>query len=231
MSVRYALYLAPEAESPLWRFGSAIIGYDAETGAELEPPDLAGFDGPSWRALTREPRRYGFHGTLKAPFRLKPGLDRGDLLDAVAAIAGNHRPFELPPLEVSAIGPFIALTPQVPVPALDDLAACAVRELDGLRAPLNTAEFARRRPNALSHRQRELLEDYGYPYVLDEYRFHMTLTGPLGEGEHERAFNALCSSFAASTARTPVEIADVAVFVQDGPKSRFRLKARLPLGG
>lgn len=230
MTERYALYLAPGAESPLGRFGCAVVGYDAETREDLPPPDLAGFDAERWRAITEEPRRYGFHGTLKAPFRLKPGLSLADLLAAVTEVARDHRPFELPPLEVSALGPFVALTPQAPVPTLDDLAACAVRELDALRAPLTTAERARRKPRFLSHRQRELLESYGYPFVLDEFRFHMTLTGPLGEGEHERAFNALGAAFAASTARTPLEVADVAVFVQDSPKSRFRLTARLPLG-
>lgn len=230
MAKRFALYLAPGAESALWRFGSAVIGYDAETGEDVAPPDMAGFDEALWRAVTQEPRRYGFHGTLKAPFRLAAGVGEATLMGAVAELARAHRPFELPPLEVSLIGPFIALTAQAATPALDDLAACAVRDLDGLRAPLSAEERARRKPRSLTKRQRELLDTYGYPYVLEEFRFHMTLTGPLRDGEQERAFNALAAAFMANGAHTPAEIGDVALFVQDEAKARFRLMARFPLG-
>lgn len=231
MTARYALYLAPDPASALWRFGSAVIGYDAESGKEPPPPDLAGFDASRWRALTETPRRYGFHGTLKAPFRLKAGRDMGDLLCAVAALACAHEPFELPALQARALGAFIALIPPSPVPALDDLAAAAVRGLDGLRAPLSPAERTRRQPERLTPRQRALLDTYGYPYVLEAFRFHMTLTGSLPEAEQAHALAALAAAFAASGARAPVTISDVAVFAQDSPAARFRLMARVPLGG
>ncbi|MBB6308521.1 DUF1045 domain-containing protein [Xanthobacter tagetidis] len=228
--MRYAVYLAPAADSALWRFGCAILGRDAETGAEPAPPDLAGFDAERWREITAEPRRYGFHGTLKAPFSLKPGLDEAALLEAVAAVAAEHRPFELPPLAVSAIGRFVALTPQVAVPTLDDIAACVVTDLDPLRAPLTDGERARRRPHLLSPRQVELLDTCGYPYVLEEFRFHMTLTGPLGEAEQGHALNALADAFAASGARVPAEITDLAVFAEPARGAPFRLIQRMPLG-
>ena len=147
MAHRYAIYLAPAAQSPLWRFGSAVVGYDAESGADLDAPDMAGFDPPRWRELTEEPRRYGFHGTLKAPFRLADGCTEADLDALIAAFAAEHHPFELPPLAVRAIGPFVALVPPVPVPMLEDIARCAVMELEPARAPLSAEEVARRRPD------------------------------------------------------------------------------------
>lgn len=231
MSVRYAIYLAPPGDGPLWAFGSSIIGYDAETGAELVAPDLSGFDLATWHDLTAEPRRYGFHGTLKAPFRLAEGRSEADLVAAVAALAQGHHVFELAALEVQALGSFIAIVPACPVPALLDLAADAVRELDAFRAPLSDAEIARRRPERLSQRQRELLDLYGYPYVLEEFRFHMTLTGPLPEEVQPHALNALCAAYAASPAHRPVAVADIALYRQDRPDARFRLRHRLPLRG
>lgn len=230
-SRRYALYLAPPAASALWRFGSAVLGYDCETGAEPAPPELAGFDAETWHAATAEPRRYGFHGTLKAPFRLAEGFDAADLRAAVTALAAEQHPFELPPLVVRAIGPFIALVPPAPVPTLEEVARCAVLDLDRLRAPLTQAELSRRRPERLSARQRMYLDAYGYPYVLEEFRFHMTLTGPLPERERGHALNALAEAFAASGAELPVTVGEISLYAQSGPGERFRLVERIPLGG
>lgn len=228
---RYAVYLAPPADSALWRFGSAVIGYDAETGATPAPPDLAGFDAETWREVTGEPRRYGFHGTLKAPFRLAEGRSEADLDALAGACAAGHHAFEMPPLEVRALGSFIALVPAVPAPKLEDLAASAVVELEPLRAPLSPAEIARRNPDRLSARQLEYLEAYGYPYVLDEFRFHMTLTGPLPEPERGHALNALAEAFAASGAEVPVPAGDLGLYVQEPGAARFRLVRRFALGG
>lgn len=227
---RYAVYLAPPAESALWRFGSAVLGYDAGSGAEPVSPDLAGFDAETWRAMTAEPRRYGFHGTLKAPFRLAAGRSLADLEAAAAAVAAEHHPFELPPLVVHAIGAFVALVPSLAVPALLEIARCSVLDLDVLRAPLTPAERARRRPDRLSARQSAHLSRYGYPYVLDEFRFHMTLTGPLPDAERGHALNALSEAFAAAGADVPVTIEDIALCIQEEAGGRFRIARRIPLG-
>lgn len=230
MTARYAVYLAPPPDSFLWSFGSRVIGYDAATGGDAVPPDLSGFDAETWRDLTAEPRRYGFHGTLKAPFRLAEGRGEADLIGAVDQLAGGHHAFELAGLEVRALGSFIALVPAIPIPALAALAESAVTELDGLRAPLTPAEMARRRPEALSARQRDHLERYGYPYVFEDFRFHMTLTGPLKEGARSHAFNALTDACAVASAHLPVDISDVCLFRQEGPDARFRIVHRAALG-
>ncbi|MEP9354611.1 DUF1045 domain-containing protein [Xanthobacter sp. KR7-65] len=227
---RYAVYFAPPAESPLWRFGSAVIGFDAETGAAPAAPDLPGFDPETWSEVTAEPRRYGFHGTLKAPFRLAEGCSVQDLEAAVAACAGGHHAFEMPPLEVRALGAFIALVPAVPSPKLEDLAVSAVTELEGLRAALSPAEVARRNPEKLSARQLTYLETYGYPYVLDEFRFHMTLTGPLPEPERDHALIALQAAFAASGADVPAVATGIALYAQEPGAPRFRLMRRFAFG-
>lgn len=227
---RYAVYLAPPADSALWRFGSAVLGYDAETGVAPAPPDIAGFDAEAWQAATEEPRRYGFHGTLKAPFRLADGTSEDDLVQCMSRCAAGHHAFEMPPLEVRAISSFVALVPAVPSPKLEDLARSAVLELDGLRAPLSASEIARRKPDRLSARQLGYLEAYGYPYVLDEFRFHMTLTGPLPETERGHALNALAAAFAASGGDVPAVVGDFALYVQEPGARPFRLARRFPLG-
>ena len=45
--------------------------------------------------------------------------------------------------------------------------------------PPGAAELERRRKAGLSAAQEKMLLRWGYPYVLDEFRFHLTLTGRL----------------------------------------------------
>jgi hypothetical protein len=58
----------------------------------------------------------------------------------------------------------------------------------------------------------------------------MTLTGPLGEAEQGHALNALADAFAASGARLPTEIIDLALFAEPARGAPFRLIRRIPLG-
>ena len=185
MATRYAIYFVPAASSMLWRFGCQILGQDAYSGVEV-PQWLP--DGPTpgqWQAMTADPRLYGFHATLKAPFRLAEGREETDIAALLAAFAREHSPVDLGPWGIQPIGSshadraFLAVTPLYPPAALSRLESAIVRGFDTLRAPLTPAEIARRTPERLTERQRFYLEAHGYPYVLDEFRFHMTLTGAI----------------------------------------------------
>lgn len=238
---RYALYFAPPEESALWRFGSAWLGYDAQSGVETEMPDLPELSPESatqWRAWTEKPRLYGFHATLKAPFCLAPDCDEERLMAAVSALAAACHPFTVPPLVLARLGHFCALVPSCQlgaqladqVAALDDLAWRTVWDLDRFRAPLTPADRARRRPAHLSPRQLAMLETYGYPYVGEEFRFHMTLTGTLEPEEADRAEDVLRRAYARSGAAAPVPVVELALFHQPSPQARFRLIRRFALG-
>ncbi|WP_428032283.1 DUF1045 domain-containing protein [Ancylobacter sp.] len=225
---RYALYFAPPAQSPLWRFGSAALGYDAETGTEAAPLPLRRFDAVRWREITAEPRRYGFHGTLKAPFRLAPGRTEEELHAACARFAKERAGFACPGVTLASIGRFLALRLAAPSAALDRLAASAVADLDDFRAPMTEAEREKRLRAPLTPRQQEYLARWGYPYVLADFRFHMTLTGTLDDEERALAEAELAEHFSASGADGPLIVREIALYRQEaGP---FRLIARFPFG-
>ncbi|MBK1634469.1 DUF1045 domain-containing protein [Rhodovulum adriaticum] len=212
---RYAIYYAPEP-GPLADFGAAWLGWDAETGKtrpHLALPGLPRAVGD----LTRTPRRYGFHGTIKPPFRLAQGSDIGVLHRSTAALAGQLRPVLLERLTLSRIGGFLALTPGGDSSALAAMAGSVVEALDGFRAPPTDAEVARRNPDRLSSRQKRLLERWGYPYVMEEFRFHLTLTGPLREEEAEATRTALGPVLAPLIDR-PLRISSLCLFgeAEDG---------------
>lgn len=189
---RYAIYFVPGAETALHRFGSSVLGYDCHTGHEV--PLLDGAEA-GWPERVREPRVYGFHATLKAPFRLADGLEEADLASALDAFAAGRLAVPLGELAVREIGSFIALVPKAACPLLEQLAQACVREFDSFRAPMSEPERKRRLAAHLSARQIAHLDRWGYPYVFEDFRFHMTLTGSLAAAERQRALQFLCDKF------------------------------------
>jgi len=134
-------------------------------------------------ALMEAPRRYGFHATLKAPFRLADGRKEADLLMAVNRLAQDLQAVEIGGLEVSRADGFLSLRPQSWPSAAQAIADEVVVSLDHLRAPLTQAEIEYRRKNKLSATEEAMLKTYGYPHVLKEFRFHMTLSSSAGSDE------------------------------------------------
>ena len=155
-------------------FGARWLGWDVVRGAAADQPDVPGLD-----ATTMTPRKYGFHGTLKPPFRLAEGKTQSALEEAAAALAASLKPATCEGLALTSLGRFLALTPEGDTSGLERIASSCVRELDAFRAPASEAELARRRQAGLSARQEALLTDWGYPYVMEEFRFHLTLSGRL----------------------------------------------------
>jgi putative phosphonate metabolism protein len=225
---RFALYYAPPRDTAWWQAGCAWLGRDPETGATLAPPSVAGLDRPL-AALTVAPQRYGWHATLVPPLRLAPGVTPDALLDAALAWAAACRPFAVP-VEAATISRFVAVRPADAAgdTALRELAADALRALAPLRAPPPAADLARRLETPLTQRQRELLAQWGYPYVFEEFRFHMTLSDSLDDA-HERdllvdAWNARMQPSGA----LPVDGA--AIYVEPEPGAPFVLWRRVPFG-
>src|ERR1700742_5175794 len=107
---RYAIYFCPSSGAPLHRLGSHWLGRDATTCATLDPylPDLMRRE--DWLRVTENPRRYGFHATLKPPFRLAEDVTLEDLQAALREFAQRRDSFEAPRLGVRTIARFLALT-------------------------------------------------------------------------------------------------------------------------
>lgn len=225
---RYAIYYAPR-EGAFARAMAGWLGWDPRAGQAIAPPpDLPRLPAPP-ADLTRAPRRYGFHGTLKAPFRLAPGLTRADLDAALARLAAQLQPPVLPGLALRPIDGFLALCPEGDEAPLRAFAAEVVTRLDPLRAPLTEAEIARRNPATLSPRQRDLLAAWGYPHVMEEFRFHLTLTDRLSPNLAEGVAAALGPWLAPLLPR-PFVIEDLCLFAEDAAQ-RFHLLSRHALTG
>jgi putative phosphonate metabolism protein len=219
---RYAIYYVSAPGSDLDRFGAQLLGYDAFSGEDLPFPDAILPSVPDWRDLTRDPRKYGFHATLKAPLSLAQGRTEAELLTACESFAGASRTIPIIAPVVDSISGFIAVVPREPVAELERLAADCVSALDSFRAPLTADDRERRNPAQLTPRQREYLDRWGYPYVFEEFRFHMTLTGRLGAERREPVLTMLRNRFSALGLNT-LSIDRMALFRQDNADCRFRI--------
>ena len=226
---RYAVYFAPPRDSALHRFGSRWLGRDAESGEALAQPAVNGITPERLIEITAFPRRYGFHATLKAPFRLAVGADAAALSDAIAGLVSSCAPFAAPPLRPATLDGWRALVLAEPCPRMQALCDELVAGLDHLRAPPSAAE-AERRLAGPGARQRALYARWGYPHVFDAFVFHMTLTSPL-EAEEGRRVDAALAPLVAGFAEAPLEVGEVAVFVQPDEGARFTLARRFPFGG
>jgi putative phosphonate metabolism protein len=228
-SPRYAIYFAPERDDPWWRFGIAWLGRDPESGERLTPPAIAAIPAAEWERMTDAPRVYGWHATLKPPFELAEGAAETDLIAAAQALARTRTGFALAGLSVQRLGRFVALRPDPPDGAILALAEACVREFEPLRKSLTSEELAVR-DRGLSARQREFLHTWGYPYVFDEFRFHMTLTGALEVGALERAAAGL-TDLARPLEGRPVPVGGICIFQQPTRSTPFRLRWRIRWGG
>jgi putative phosphonate metabolism protein len=226
---RYAVYFVPAAESGLYRFGSSVLQYDCYTGRVLPPPDECAADAGTWRKATEEPRRYGFHATLKAPFRLAPSCTEAQLVSAFRSFAGLGRKAAAIEPEIAMLSGFTALVPLRESPAVDALAADCTTIFDAFRAPMSPQERARRLASGLSPGQIENLDRWGYPYLFADFRFHMTLTGKIETDRREPMIATLRRAFARMCGADPIAIDRLALVRQASPDQAFRVLSHAAL--
>ncbi|SMC64358.1 DUF1045 domain-containing protein [Primorskyibacter flagellatus] len=174
---RYAIYYTPQ-ESALARFGAAWLGWDMLTGMACTAPVVNGLHAPA-HSLTETPRRYGFHATIKPPFRLADEQSATTLAAALETLSVRLPPAFADSLKITRLGRLVALTPARETTAIANLAARTVEALDVFRAPLSQADLDRYGSHPLSDRQKQMLQRWGYPYVMDQFRLHLTLSSKL----------------------------------------------------
>lgn len=226
--MRYAIYFSTAADHPLTKTASRWLGRDAFTGETFATPEVAGLSTEEVYALTADPRRYAFHATLKAPFELAEGKSETQLIKSFEEFAATSQAFDIPNVVIGQLGRFFALMPEKVYPELQAFAARIVEEFEPFRAPLSDADIARRKPETLSPEHRANLMRWGYPHVMDEFRFHMTLSGQVPP-EQAPAISAALEPRFAEFINRPLAIDGVALFVEPARGADFVAHRWLPL--
>lgn len=227
---RYAIYYMPDPASPLWSLGSSWLGRDAMSGQVLQRPRLPALATVNVDRLTAGPRRYGFHATLKAPFEAASGAAEKDLLESLDAFSGDRSPFDIR-LQVAALGDFLALCLAEPCESMDQLHRDCVCDFDLYRKPISAEDLARKRRARLTPDQDARLQHWGYPYIFEDFRFHMTLTsriaGKVSQGPIRMALEELFAPYVDS----PSRVEGIALFGQVDRDAPFNVVQWFPLRG
>jgi len=224
---RYAIYFLPDGD--LGASGAAWLGRDCRTNQALDQPSLVGIAPSDQQHLTTAARRYGFHATLMAPTYLDATVSEDALRDLAERFAGSQAPVTLGPLAPKWIGDFLALVPAAVPPALPDFAFDLVRHFHAARAPLDDADFARRTRGLPARLVRNVLE-WGYPYVGDDFRFHMTLSAPVAD-EWKAPWQAAARAWFGVLLDQKWTIDAISIAIEPKPHSDFHEQVRLPLSG
>lgn len=227
--MRYAIYFTPGQNDPLTRLAASWLGRDPFTGTQPPAPTVTQLSPAEIAYHTASARRYGFHATLKAPFQLAENITETELDDAVARFAAAAEPILLSKLVPARIDGFLALVPGSPAPDLDRFAGEVVTVFDRFRAPLSEAEIKRRNPDALSPDEFRNLMRWGYPYVFESFRFHMTLTGRVSDADLQRVRAAIDEAFA-PTLEQPATVDGLALFIEPEPGAPFMVRSWYGLG-
>jgi hypothetical protein len=217
---RYAIYYIPDL--PLFQIGSDWLGWNSLTGQETTLS-------ANHHRITDRPRKYGFHATMKPPFSLASNSTQGELQDAFQAFCATVSPATGGTLKISRLGRFLAMTQDVQSNDVTDLAASTVSHFDKFRAPLSDNDIQKRRQRRLTPEQDALMLRWGYPYVMQEFKFHMTLTGPLQNDEIvsiEQLANTRLQEFIGQS----LNIASLALLGEDRDSGRFHVIEKLSLG-
>ena len=222
MTPRYAIYFAPAHGTPWWEFGARWLGRDEFENVNRVQPSLTQIGPAELREITAQPRRYGFHATLKAPFSLRGSNTVGDLIARMQALAATLKPVVLGPMQAVALGDFVALVPALVSDEVTTLGAACVTGLDDLRTPLTEADLARRRVEQLDAREKALLHQYGYPYVLERFQLHFTLSGPVNQLTAQRVMAAAAAPVAQLNATAPLVLDRLCLFVEPAPGQPFQ---------
>jgi putative phosphonate metabolism protein len=226
--MRYAIYFTPPEDDALSRLAASWLGRDAFRDRNLAQPAVDGFTADEIVNLTGDPRRYGFHATLKAPFDLASDRSEHELLAAFDALAAVIPGFTLPQVTLGQLGAFFALVPAVRSEELQAFADTCVRHFEPFRAPLSAADIARRKPERLTESERRNLEQWGYPYVFEDFRFHMTLTGEV-PSDRQPAMTTVLEAIFADFIDRPLAISHLSLFVEPERGAPFVMKRIAPL--
>ena len=229
---RHAAYFAPALNSQAWNLGSQWLGRCARNSTPFEQPRFENISSELFDLLTSTPRLYGWHATLNAPFELNTNTRLEELRTAFKRLAhSTERAFHLP-LKLVELGDFLALVPSQPSPELHKFAERCVKELHPCALQLSESELQRRTGAGLTVRQKELLDEWGYPFVMDQFQFHLTLSGSLKHVDHpvKEDLITAAQSWFAPLLENGLFIDSVSWFTQDQKNGDFRWVERFEFG-
>lgn len=221
MTARYGIYFTPDDNSELAAYGATVLRRTAVDASDWLNPDLAvSFPATSaWQEQIRKPAHYGFHATMKAPFELAQGQSADKLTAALEAFCRTQISIVLDGLAPVRSCRYDALALTQQPDEISRLASDCVTLFEQFRAPLGKADIARRNPASLTESELANMHRYGYPYVLNDFNFHMTLSGQ--SNRDDNAYFAWLQDLYKTMVKEPPVLDRLCVFYQPDRQKPF----------
>lgn len=224
VNMRYAIYYAPSQHDRLSQAAASWLGRCAFTGNAVRQASTDELSPGEMAHHTVAARRYGFHATIVAPFTLADNESEASLTGALDDYAALATPVIIPRLVLKRLGGFFALMPEPQGPDLTEFAGDVVRSFSRFCAPLSESESRRRSASAVTPSQRQNVKLWGYPFVFDDFRFHMTLTGRVSDADAPRVQAAIEDHFGALIG-SEVAINSLALFLEAETDAPFNIRS------
>ena len=187
---RYAIYYVPPESDQFTRFAASWFGWDVYKSINVKYPELSDLN-YDIKEITSTPSKYGLHATLKAPFSLVPDKTIDELRLSLSILSSSIQKFEISSICVKNIAGFIAIVPTSQNERINYLAKKCVEDLDCFRKAEPLEIINKRRSVGLSIRKEHNLFKWGYPYVLNDFQFHFTMTSKLTPKVSKNVFSVL----------------------------------------
>lgn len=230
VTARYAVYYVPAPESVLLHVGQRWLGRDVYSGDPVRRRMTLGLPLDQVTELTRSAARYGLHATLKAPFELAPDTSEDLLLSSARQLGSSLVPISAQ-LSVGAIGEFLALLLTENEQQVNELHRACLEYFEPQRAPLSEYDRTRRLQAPLSPEQLKALDQFGYPYILENFRFHITLTQRIKDAERRASVQQLLTDIFDRAWTEPHVIDAISILRQDDRQQPFKVIERVLLRG
>ncbi len=218
---RYAIYYVPPESDHLTKFAASWFGWDVYQGIRVNYSELSNLN-YDIKEITKKPCKYGLHGTLKAPFSLAKDRTIDELRLSLSRLSSSIKKFEIPFISLRKISGFIAIVPTTQNKKLNFLAKKCLQELDCFREVESLEILNKRRSVELSSSMKQNLLKWGYPYVLNDFQFHLTMTSKLAPKVSENVFSVLSSELS-SVLNSPLVISKICLFGESKIHGKFKV--------
>lgn len=221
----FGLYYVPAADSPLYRFGTKILGYNVRERQEL---------GSKWQKYLGGADAYGFHLTIcDALYFLSEGEMRS-AINEIEFVASEFEPFILSDLQVKRGFPDDRSISLVPTDSSGSLEALhhefvqrVYRRAVASNYTLGLAKLAR---DSDRKRANLMIERYLAPYILSRFKPHFTLLTNVRENQQGAIRARLARLYEEDVGNVPVQVDKLAIMSKSTPTSRWEIKSEIDLG-
>lgn len=223
----FAVYLIPPANSPLYQFGSDILGYDIR--GKVKTPHS-----PKWHNAVGAAFDFGMHVTVADALYCPSILDVNLICKEVEYLAAGFRPFVLN-LSIEKDFPNergIALACQDKTGSLEALHHEMVARVYRFAAASNyTLGLAQPDRDQDRERAKLMIKRYNAPYILQRFKPHFSLLSDVPLEKMDQIYTEIKKIYEKRVEEPFIEISHIAVMCRPDPKGHWQILKEYKLGG